>query len=116
MLRSRTGRNLVTLMIAAGLVVSACGGSGSETKVIKIGGLATLEGPFAVPGQDGFRGIEQALNTYGKKLENGNWSYEGLEISCIKEGSDATPGGRPREGQEAHRAGRRRHPDRPALR
>ena len=91
MLRSRTGRNLVTLMIAAGLVVSACGGSGSETKVIKLGGLATLEGPFAVPGQDGFRGIEQALTTYGKKLENGNWSYEGLEIQLIKEGSDATP-------------------------
>jgi branched-chain amino acid transport system substrate-binding protein len=78
-------------MIAAGLVASACGGSSEGSKLIKIGGLATLEGPFAVPGQDGFRGIEQALNTFGKKLDNGNWSYEGLEIQLIKEGSDATP-------------------------
>jgi branched-chain amino acid transport system substrate-binding protein len=91
MAHSKTGRNLVTLMIAAGLVASACGGSSGGSKLIKIGGLATLEGPFAVPGQDGFRGIEQALNTFGKKLDNGNWSYEGLEIQLIKEGSDATP-------------------------
>jgi branched-chain amino acid transport system substrate-binding protein len=91
MIRSRTGRKLVTLMIAAGLVVSACGGSGSAAKVIKIGGLATLEGPFAVPGQDGFRGIEQALNTFGKKLPSGNWQFDGFEVQLLKEGSDATP-------------------------
>lgn len=91
MFRSKTGRSLVTLMIATGLVASACGGSDGGTKVIKIGGLATLSGPFAVPGQDGFRGIEQALNTFGKKLDSGNWQFDGYEIQLIKEGSDATP-------------------------
>jgi branched-chain amino acid transport system substrate-binding protein len=91
MFRSKTSRRLVALMVATTVALSACGGSGSETKVIKIGGLATLEGPFAVPGQEGFRGIEQALSTYGKKLENGNWQFDGYEIQLLKEGSDATP-------------------------
>jgi branched-chain amino acid transport system substrate-binding protein len=78
-------------MFVASIAVTACGGAGGGDKVIKIGGLATLEGPFAVPGQDGFRGIEQALNAYGTKLDNGNWQMDGYQIQLLKEGSDATP-------------------------
>jgi branched-chain amino acid transport system substrate-binding protein len=91
MFQSKTGRGLVTLMMAVGLVASACGGSSSGPKIIKIGGLATLSGPFAVPGQDGFRGIEQALSAYGKKIDANNWQMDGYQIQLIKEGSDATP-------------------------
>lgn len=85
------GRGVLALLAAVTLAASACGGSSGGDKVIKIGGLATLEGPFAVPGQDGFRGIEQALNTMGKKLDNGNWQFDGFQVSLTKEGSDATP-------------------------
>jgi branched-chain amino acid transport system substrate-binding protein len=92
MFRSTTGRRLVILAAASMLVVStaACGG-GSSNEPIKIGGLATLEGPFAVPGQEGFRGIEQALNQLAPKNSKGNWEIAGREIILIKEGSDATP-------------------------
>jgi branched-chain amino acid transport system substrate-binding protein len=90
MFRSKAGRKLVTLMFAAALVAPACGG-GTATTPIKIGGLATLTGPFAVPGQDGFRGIEQALNKYAPKNSKGNWEIAGREITLIREGSDATP-------------------------
>ncbi len=92
MFRSTTGRRLVILAAASMLVVStaACGG-GSSNEPIKIGGLATLEGPFAVPGQEGFRGIEQALNQFAPKNSKGNWEIAGREIVLIKEGSDATP-------------------------
>lgn len=91
MFHSTTGRKLVTLMVAAALAASACGGGGGEKTPIKIGGLATLEGPFAVPGQDGFRGIEQALDKYAPKNSKGNWEIAGREITLVKEGSDATP-------------------------
>ncbi len=90
MIRSLTGKRLVTLMVATAIAASACSGTTEKTP-IKIGGLATLEGPFAVPGQDSFRGIEQALNTFAPKNANGNWEIAGREIILIKEGSDATP-------------------------
>ncbi len=91
MFGAKTGRGLVALMFVASIAASACGGSSGGDKVIKIGGLATLSGPFAVPGQDGFRGVEQALAKYGKKLASGNWQMDGYQIQLIKEGSDATP-------------------------
>lgn len=90
MIRSSTGKRLVTLMVATAIAASACSGTAEKTP-IKIGGLATLEGPFAVPGEDSFRGIEQALNTFAPKNANGNWEIAGREIILIKEGSDATP-------------------------
>lgn len=92
MFRSMTGRRLVTLVAASVLVAStaACSGGGSN-EPIKIGGLATLEGPFAVPGQDSFRGIEQALNTFATKPDKKGWWLGDREIILIKEGSDATP-------------------------
>ena len=71
---------------AGGGEAAACTG-----KTITIGGLATLEGPFAVPGQEGFRGIEQALNTFATKPDKPGWWLGDCEIKLIKEGSDATP-------------------------
>jgi branched-chain amino acid transport system substrate-binding protein len=61
-----------------------------STAPIKIGGLATLSGPFAVPGQDAFRGMELALDQF-KDPATGKWMVAGREIQLIKEGSDATP-------------------------
>ena len=49
-------RSMVGAAAAAALMGSAWG---QET--LKIGLLANLEGPFAVPGQDGYRGAEMAL-------------------------------------------------------
>jgi branched-chain amino acid transport system substrate-binding protein len=93
MFRSATGSRLVILVAAAMLVAStaACSSSSSSNAPIKIGGLATLTGPFAVPGQDSFRGLEQALNDFAPKNAAGNWVIAGHEIQLTKEGSDATP-------------------------
>jgi branched-chain amino acid transport system substrate-binding protein len=84
-----TVARLIAVVFVGSLFAGACQvGGGGE---IKIGGLATLEGPFAVPGQDSFRGMELALNKYAPKDANGNWTVAGKKITLIKEGSDATP-------------------------
>jgi branched-chain amino acid transport system substrate-binding protein len=69
---------------------SAAAASTCSGKTIKIGGLATLAGPFAVPGQDGFRGLELALDTI-KDPTTGKWMIGQCEVTLTKEGSDATP-------------------------
>jgi branched-chain amino acid transport system substrate-binding protein len=51
---------------------------------IKIGVLATLEGPFAVPGQDSMRGAELALSEH-------NFTAGGRKIVWIKASSNANP-------------------------
>lgn len=53
-------------------------------ETLKIGLLASLEGPFAAPGQDGIRGADLAL-----KLHNG--MAGGKKIEFVKVSSDATP-------------------------
>ena len=59
-------------------------GSAWAQDTLKIGLLANLEGPFAVPGQDGYRGADMALKE--KKGMAG-----GKKIEFIKLSSDATP-------------------------
>lgn len=54
-------------------VAAACGAVQAQ-ETIRIGALATLEGPFAVPGQDGMRGVDLAVSQRkgmagGKKIE-----------------------------------------------
>ncbi|MFV2065226.1 MAG: ABC transporter substrate-binding protein, partial [Chloroflexota bacterium] len=61
----------------------------NDSGPIKLGGLATLEGPFAVPGQDSFRGMELALDEF--KNADGVWEVAGREVQFLKEGSDASP-------------------------
>jgi branched-chain amino acid transport system substrate-binding protein len=51
---------------------------------IKVGLLATLEGPFTILGQDGIRGAELALKEAG-------YMAGGKKIEIIKGSSDATP-------------------------
>jgi branched-chain amino acid transport system substrate-binding protein len=51
---------------------------------IKIGTLATLEGPFTVLGQDGMRGVELAIKEH-------NGMAGGMKIEIIKGSTDASP-------------------------
>jgi branched-chain amino acid transport system substrate-binding protein len=75
-----------TLVGAAVVVALGAGfaGTADAQQVIKIGLLATLEGPFAAGGQDGMRGAELAL-----KQRNG--MAGGKKIEIIKASSDAKP-------------------------
>jgi branched-chain amino acid transport system substrate-binding protein len=56
----------------------------ADRGTLRIGGLATLEGPFAVSGQDGFRGMEMALEEY-------DYRAGGYQLEWITESSDANP-------------------------
>jgi len=56
----------------------------AQSGVIKLGGLTTLEGPFAGPGVDTFRGMQMAL-------EEANYTVAGKKIEWIKYSSDARP-------------------------
>jgi branched-chain amino acid transport system substrate-binding protein len=51
---------------------------------IRIGGLATLDGPFVVLGQEAFRAMELAF-------EEANYSAGGKKIDWVKESSDGRP-------------------------
>lgn len=59
-------------------------GAAWAQETLKIGLLATLEGPFAAPGQDSMRGAELAL-----RQKNG--MAGGKKIEFVKVSSDATP-------------------------
>jgi len=75
----------VWLRSIVGAAAAACllGTAGAQ-ETLKIGLLANLEGPFAVPGQDGYRGADMAL-----KEKNG--MAGGKKIEFVKVSSDATP-------------------------
>jgi branched-chain amino acid transport system substrate-binding protein len=73
-----------TLVGAAVVAAFGIAGAASAQEVIKIGLLATLEGPFAAGGADGMRGAELAL-----KQRNG--MAGGKKIELIKASSDAKP-------------------------
>lgn len=51
---------------------------------IRIGGLATLDGPFAVLGQEAFRAMELAFEEVG-------YEVDGKKIEWVKESSDGRP-------------------------
>jgi branched-chain amino acid transport system substrate-binding protein len=76
-------RRLVLLAAAASMAVGLPAAA-QDKGTLKIGGLATLEGVFAVPGQDGMRGIEAAL-------KEANYTAGGYKIELIKGSSDASP-------------------------
>ena len=75
-------RLLGTLM--GTVLATLCAGAVEAQDTIKIGVLATLEGPFAAGGQDCMRGADLAL-----KLHNG--MAGGKKITFIKGSSDASP-------------------------
>ena len=70
--------------LVATAVVAAFAAPAAAQQVVKIGLLATLEGPFAAGGQDGMRGAELAV-----KQRNG--MVAGKKIEIIKASSDAKP-------------------------
>ena len=76
-------RRLLMLAGAACLAVTVPAAA-QDKGTLKIGGLATLEGVFAVPGQDGMRGIEAAL-------KEANYTAGGYKLEFIKGSSDASP-------------------------
>ncbi|HZR71280.1 ABC transporter substrate-binding protein [Bradyrhizobium sp.] len=51
---------------------------------IKVGVTATLEGTYTVLGEDGMRGFQTALNTFGKKIGD-------KELEYVVASTDATP-------------------------
>jgi branched-chain amino acid transport system substrate-binding protein len=80
---SRNKTRLIGILAGAAVAtVLAAAAQAQET--IKVGLLATLEGPFAAGGQDGMRGAELAV-----KERNG--MVAGKKIEIIKASSDAKP-------------------------
>jgi branched-chain amino acid transport system substrate-binding protein len=65
-------------------VLASFAGVVQAQETIKIGVLATLEGPFAAGGQDGMRGAELALKQRGGMVA-------GKKIELLKASSDAKP-------------------------
>jgi len=74
----------ILMLAAAASFLAVLPASAQDKGTLKIGGLATLEGVFAVPGQDGMRGIEAAL-------KEANYTAGGYKIEFIKGSSDASP-------------------------
>ncbi|MEQ1807206.1 MAG: ABC transporter substrate-binding protein [Burkholderiaceae bacterium] len=72
-------RSLIGAAAAAAML-----GSAWAQETLKIGVLATLEGPFAAPGQDSMRGADLALKAKGGMAG-------GKKIEFVKVSSDATP-------------------------
>jgi len=83
-MKSLTRQLLWTVVVAAMLAVVVAGGATAQPQVVKIGLLATLEGPFAAGGQDGMRGAELAVKQRGGMVA-------GKKIEIIKASSDAKP-------------------------
>lgn len=78
-------RTTVVSSVLAVCVAAALGPAGrAQEPEITIGGLATLEGPFAMAGKDGFRGMELALAEH-------NYRAGGKAIRLVKGASDANP-------------------------
>ncbi len=73
----------VRSVLGAAALLAASGGAWAQD-TLKIGVLATLEGPFAVPGQDSMRGADLALKAKGGMAG-------GKKIEFVKVSSDATP-------------------------
>jgi branched-chain amino acid transport system substrate-binding protein len=73
-------------VLAAGLALAAFvpALAGAQDDTVKIGALATLEGPFTVLGEDGLRGVRLALDEAG-------YTVAGKKIALIIGSSDASP-------------------------
>jgi branched-chain amino acid transport system substrate-binding protein len=76
-------RALVRTLVAAAVLASFSGAAFAQ-QTVKIGLLATLEGPFAAGGADGMRGAELAVKQH-------NGMAGGKKIEIIKASSDAKP-------------------------
>ncbi|MBC5782676.1 ABC transporter substrate-binding protein [Ramlibacter sp. USB13] len=70
--------------VAGAAFAATLGGAWAQGQTIKIGLLATLEGPFAAGGADGMRGAELALKERGGTVA-------GHKVEIVKASSDAKP-------------------------
>jgi branched-chain amino acid transport system substrate-binding protein len=77
-------RQWVRSILAVAAAAAVSGGAFAQGAPIKIGLLATLEGPFAAGGADGMRGAELAVRQRGGMVD-------GRKIEVIKASSNATP-------------------------
>jgi len=77
------GHRLSRIAAAAG-IAAAFSVSAFAQGTVRIGGLATLDGPFVALGQEAFRAMELAL-------EEANYTAGGRKIEWIKESSDGRP-------------------------
>ena len=80
----RQGKRGFACSVIGAAAVFAVFGVAQAQDVLKIGLLASLEGPFAAPGQDSMRGADLALKHH-------NGMAGGKKIEFIKVSSDATP-------------------------
>ena len=74
----------VRSMIGAAAAVAVSGAAWAQGAPVKIGVLATLEGPFAAGGADGMRGAELAIKQRGGVVA-------GRKIEMIRASSNANP-------------------------
>jgi branched-chain amino acid transport system substrate-binding protein len=74
-------RALMALTLATGLIAPSIA---LAEGTIKIGTLATLEGPFTILGQDGMRGVELAIREH-------NSMAGGMKIEIVQGSTDASP-------------------------
>ncbi len=74
----------VRSILGAAAATALCGAAWAQGQPVKIGLLATLEGPFAAGGADGMRGAELAVKQRGGVVA-------GRKIEIIKASSDAKP-------------------------
>jgi branched-chain amino acid transport system substrate-binding protein len=74
----------VRSMLGAAAALAVMGAAHAQGTPVKIGLLATLEGPFAAGGADGMRGAELAVKQRGGVVA-------GRKIEIIKASSDAKP-------------------------
>jgi branched-chain amino acid transport system substrate-binding protein len=79
-----TKRFLARAALGAAAALALSGGAWAQGQPIKIGLLATLEGPFAAGGADGMRGAELAL------IQR-NGMVAGRKVEIIKGSSNANP-------------------------
>jgi branched-chain amino acid transport system substrate-binding protein len=80
----KQSRRMLMRTLVGAAVFAAFSGVAIAQDSVKIGLLATLEGPFAAGGQDGMRGAELAIKQRGGMVA-------GKKIVLIKASSDAKP-------------------------
>jgi len=80
----KQNKRLFVRSLVGAAVIAAFAGTASAQQVVKIGLLATLEGPFAAGGADGMRGADLAVKQRGGMVA-------GKKIEVIKASSDAKP-------------------------
>lgn len=80
----QTKRVFIRTLVSAAVLGALAAPAAAQQAPVKIGVLATLEGPFAAGGADGMRGAELAVRQRGGMVA-------GRKIELIKASSDAKP-------------------------